>query len=319
MNRRFRSALLILIGLVVVIAFARYLYLHADEYQRLLRLSAGGMAMLFVLALGIPLFNGMQNTLLYRSLGLKNFTHREGFLIAAASSLANQLPIPGGLVSKGFYLKRIHQLSYALFTSSTLALFVCFVSLDGFIGLLILLYWALVMKVPAPLSLWIGFLAMAAAILVFLLPVERLRLPERIHARVQQALEGWVHIREHPLMVLKVLGIQVIMILLAAARYWLAFHMLSQDVTFGQVLLMSNASILTQVVSIAPGGLGVREAIVGGVAAMLGFDMAASVLAVGLDRLMSTAVIFLAGGASMLLLGSQLSAQSQASPDQDNG
>ncbi|HEY5901748.1 MAG TPA: lysylphosphatidylglycerol synthase domain-containing protein, partial [Anaerolineales bacterium] len=189
----------------------------------------------------------------------------------------------------------------------------------GFIGLLILLYWALVMKVPAPLSLWIGFLAMAAAILVFLLPVERLRLPERIHARVPQALEGWVHIRKHPLMVLKVLGIQIIMILLAAARYWLAFHMLSQDVTFGQVLLMSNASILTQVVSIAPGGLGVREAIVGGVAAMLGFDMAASVLAVGLDRLMSTAVIFLAGGASMLLLGSQLSAQSQASPDQDHG
>ena len=315
-NKHIRSVLLALVGLGIGLAFFWYLYTHADEYLRLLRLSVGGLVLLFVLSLGVPLFNGMQNTLLYRSLGVKEFSHRDGFLIAAASSLANQLPVPGGLVSKGFYLKRMHQLSYTLYTSSTVALFVSFLSLDGFVGLLVLLYWALAMDKPASPSLWIGFSLMAASILVFVIPVQSLRLPGALNGRVQRALEGWVHMRRNPLMVLKVLGLQMIMIIFAAARYWLAFHMLSQNVSLGQVLLMSNASILTQVVSIAPGGLGVREAIVGGVAAVLGFDMAVSVLAVGLDRLISTVVIFLVGGVSMLLLGGQLS-RKPIDPEQD--
>ena len=83
--------------------------------------------------------------------------------------------------------------------------------------------------------------------------------------------------------------------------------MLSQNVTFGDVMLFSAASILTQLVSIAPGGLGVREAIVGAVASALGFDMGMSLVAVGLDRLISTLAILLIGGLSAIILGKQIS------------
>ena len=277
---------------------------------RLLRLSTGGLVMLFVLWLTVPVLSGFQNTVLYRSLGVKGFSHRDRFLIAAASTLANQLPIPGGLVSKGFYLKRIHQLSYSLLTSSMLALFICLLSLNGLAGLLILSYWAFLKASEVSPFLWMGFLLMAACILVFAVPIQHLRLPGSLDARLRQALEGWVHIRRNPGMVLQVLLVQLILLMLAGVRYWLAFHMLSQNVSLAQVLLMANASILTQVVSIAPGGLGVREAIVGAVAAVLGFDMAVGVLAVALDRLVSTVVIFLVGGASMIWLGGQSSQSS---------
>jgi uncharacterized protein (TIRG00374 family) len=94
--------------------------------------------------------------------------------------------------------------------------------------------------------------------------------------------------------------------LILAYRYWLAFHMLSQDVSFGDVILFASASVLTQLISFAPGGLGITETIVGFVASTLGFELSVSVVAVALDRLVSTSVILLAGGISTIMLGRKI-------------
>lgn len=94
--------------------------------------------------------------------------------------------------------------------------------------------------------------------------------------------------------------------MLLAIRYWLAFQMVSQNITIGDAILFSSATILTQLVSIAPGGLGVREAIVGIIATTLGFDTTVSVIAVGIDRLISTIPILILGGLSAVILGKQI-------------
>jgi uncharacterized protein (TIRG00374 family) len=82
---------------------------------------------------------------------------------------------------------------------------------------------------------------------------------------------------------------------LFAARFWIAFHALSQEVTWAQCLLFSAATVLTRLANIVPGGLGVREGIVAGVAVILGFQVDASIAAVGLDRLIATVVIVALG------------------------
>jgi uncharacterized protein (TIRG00374 family) len=48
-------------------------------------------------------------------------------------------------------------------------------------------------------------------------------------------------------------------------------------------------------VNIAPGGLGVREGIVAGVASLLGFEAGVSAVAVGIDRLVATSVVIVLG------------------------
>jgi len=85
--------------------------------------------------------------------------------------------------------------------------------------------------------------------------------------------------------------------------------MLSQNVTLSQTLLFASASILTQLVTIAPGDLGVREAIVASVATVLGFDAGISVVAVSLDRLVAIVAIVLTGWVSMMILGKQFSGE----------
>lgn len=312
---RGRSVLLSIVGAAIVIAFVYYLYANADHYLGLLKLSVPGLLALLVLDVPGPVLNGLQNTLLYRSLGTPRFSYRDGILIAAASTLANQLPIPGGIVSKAFYLKQKHNLPYSLFLTSTVAFFLCFVSLQGWIGIATLAYLRYIRHVFVSPVLWVGFALMGMCLLVLWIPVDRLRLPGSLRQRLQAAIEGWMIITRDPAMVIKSLVLQVIFVVILALRYKLALGMVSQHVTFSQALLMSNASVLTQLVSLAPGGLGIREAIVGGIASIFGFDMAVSVAAVGLDRLVVTLVIFVIGGLSIIVLGREISAISSEQVD----
>ena len=281
-TQRFQSILLSIISLGIIAAFVYYLYVNANQYRDLLHVSATGAAMLFVLSLVFPILNGLQNVFLYRSLGAE-ISYRDGFLLTAASTLANQLPISGGVISKGYYLKRKYNLSYTKFVSSTIALFVCFVAVNGFIGMPILLYWILFEKIVVHPVLLIAYAIMAACLLIFWLPLDRIKLPKKIRNWSHQAIEGWILISRNPVLLFQLVGSQFLLMLLLAIRYWLAFRMLSQNVTVAQTLLFATASILTQLVSIAPGGLGVREALVGGVASALGFDAGVSVVAVGLE------------------------------------
>ena len=112
--------------------------------------------------------------------------------------------------------------------------------------------------------------------------------------------------KENTRLLAQVVIVQSFLTLSFAARLFLAFQSLSQNVTFGETILFASSTILTQLVSIAPGGLGVREFVVASVASVLGFDMGISVVAVGLDRLVATVVIVLTGTISTYFLSKNI-------------
>ena len=305
-NKSIRFALQLVISLGILGAFLYYLYNNSERYLELLNISKVGVLILFLLSLTFPLLTSAQNTFLYRGVGLTEFSYRDGILITAASTLANQLPVPGGILSRGYYLKQIHKLSYAKYTSSTIALLFCFLAINGLIGITVLFYWTIINKITVPFTLLIAFTLMVGSILVFWVPMEKIRLPEKLRQRMDQAIDGWTAISRNPGLLFRLILLQAVLVTLLSLRYWIAFRMLSQNVSLGQALLFASASILTQLVSIAPGGLGVREGIVASVASVLGFDAGISIIAVGLDRLVITVTIVLTGWASTVILGRQI-------------
>ena len=302
---RVRPVILSLVGIGIIAAFIYYLYANADKYKELLRISPLLVLALFVLTALFPVINSSINAYLIQSMGA-DISYRDSFLLTAFSNLANQLPISGGVISKGFYLKRRYGISYTKSFSAAVALFFCFIAVNGLIGIFILLYWALFRANKTPPVLWLGFIAMSSALVVFWLPVNRVKIPEKIQKWISEAAQGWAVISQNPITLSKIIGLQAALLVLAAMRYWLAFYMLSQKITFSQASLFASASVLSQLVSIAPGDLGIREAIVGTLASILGFDVGVSVVAVGLDRLVSTFTIFALGGVSAYALSGQI-------------
>ena len=308
--------MLSLVSVGIIAGFLYYLYANADKYRQLLHISLLDVLALLALTLAFPVINGLINTYMFRNMGA-NLSHSEGIYLAAAATLANQLPLPGAIVARGIYLKRQHGLSYTGYFSSQLALFVCTMAIDGFIGLAILLDWLVLKSTVVSPVLLLAFGGMAACLLIFWLPWGRIPVPATLRKWTDQALEGWMLFRRDPLLLTKLLVLEVVEIFLLAMRYWLAFHMLSQNVSWGQVLLFASASILTQLISFAPGGLGVRELIVGAIAVTLGFDLPVSMAAVGLDRLVMTLTIVVVGWISTIILGKKIS-DAPLKPDEQN-
>lgn len=289
-----RALLPTLLFLVALALFGLYIHRNADRFGPLLQISATSLLTLVTLVLVFLVGNGIINLLFYRGLEVP-LSINEGVGLAAVNTLANQLPFAGGLVAKGVYLKQKHRLSYTRYFSATLALYVCFVAANGVVGLLVVAYqaWGVGMVVPALLPL--GFAIMSSSLLVIALPLGRLPLPAKWRRRVEQLLHGWLMLRQNPSLLLRLLGVQMSLTMLFAARLWLSFHVMSQPVTLADCLLFSAATILSRLVSIAPGGLGVREGIVAGMAALLGLDAGIAVVAVGIDRLISTIIIMIIG------------------------
>lgn len=291
----YRKIIPYLLTLIATLLFFIHIYNNAAQYRNLLQLSLRALLLLAAIAVLSTGVNGFINLLFYRGLGVALSLH-EGIGLAAINTLANQLPFAGGVIAKGVYLKRKYQLTYTRYFSATVALYVCFVVLNGIIGLVILSKWMVLDQITIPLLLPLGFAGMAGCILTFWIPTDIVHLtPQKLRQRFARLLDGWTVLRQDFVLLGKLVGVQSVMTLLLGGRLWISFHALSQGITITQCVLLSAATILTRLVSITPGGLGIREGIIAGVAVILGFEWGVSIVAVGLDRLISTAVIIVLG------------------------
>lgn len=300
---KWRSALPYLFAGAVLAGFAIYLAQNAARYRELFVFSTRSLVVLVALVLAAIVANGLINVSLYRALDAP-LTVNEGIGLGVINTLANQLPFAGGLVAKGVYLKQRHALGYERFLSATGALYVCFVAANGLAGLAVLAFLTFIRDAQGTLPIFWGFLAMAASAAFLWVPARAIDiLPAKWKRRVERMLAGWQALSRDLPLVGGLVGLQVAATFVSAGRFWVAFHALSQDVTYAQCLLFASATILTRLVSIAPGGLGVREGIVAGVASLLGFDAAVSAVAVGIDRLVSTSVIIVLGAVYTYVLG----------------
>lgn len=307
MALRLRSVVTTLLGISIAIWLGLYLYANAPRYVPLLQISVGAVLAMVVLAFTVPVLNGLINVVLFRSLGAR-LSNAEGFHLAAAATLANQLPIPGGLIARGVYLRQKHGVTYPGYLSAALALFACSVAANGFIGVAILLYSKFHDRTSVSPSLLVAFAAMAACSLLFVIPFHGFIRTGRLGTWISRAVQGWNLISRSPGVLLKLLLLQTCLMLLFALRLWIAFRMLSQPIAPGHAILLACGSVLTQIISFAPGGLGIREAIVGAIATALGFDLTISIAAVGLDRIVATSMFVLIGWISTVALGREVAA-----------
>lgn len=311
---KWRLYLPYILSIVILAVLGIYLYRNADRYQQLFNLSAGSLFLLVGLTLAFIWANGATNYLLYRAAGA-SVNLAEGIGLAVVSTLSNYLPfMGGGLIAKSVYLKQVHELAYTRFLGATVALFVCSVAMSGVIGTVVLVYLAFVKGIVVPIPLILIFLAMVATILLIWLPFDVSIVPGKWGRRLVQLMQGWQLLSQNRLLLTQLMGLNLLQTFIFAGRLWVAFHILSQDVTLAECILLYSATILTHLINITPGGLGFREAIIAGVAVMLGFEAEVSIVAVSIDRLISILLVIALGIVYTHVLGKQMFKLSRSVP-----
>ncbi len=293
----------LLFAALLLVMAVWYLYPNAWRYRNLLQISPE----IVLVLMGVVLVpeHGIQNYYLYRWLQAP-VSLGESLALGFANSFANQLPLAGGMVTKGIYLKRRYQLSYTRFLGATVGLFILATSASGAIGIVSLLYVTASQSIMPPWPLTLSFAGMIALAFMPWLPLP-LRSPRaRWRKRLKQLQMGKELLNFPRPLVSRLYALHLLTVIKLAVRFWLAFRLMSQEVPLSYCLLFAAAAMLTQIVSIAPGGLGVQEVLVTATAHLMGIDIGITLIAVGIDRIVATLVIVLTGLLCSVWLGKNL-------------
>jgi len=245
-----------------------------------------GIAALIVVTLVV---RSLSHQMLFGPLGITASSF-DWFRLVTVSSFTNYLPLSAGLVAKAFFLKRVHSLPYRTFAVGQIALLVVVVSTNGVLGLA-----TLAIALPGHLTgvVGAGFALMTASAALMLLPASALAALRRLTGRwlpwdaeAAPALRrGWP----------AAAVFQVGNVLAMAAAFQIAFSMGSAPVGLAACIVFSAAAMLTRLVAITPGAIGIREFVVGGLAYLTGFELRDAVIASTAVRTVEIAVIFLLG------------------------
>lgn len=243
------------------------------------------------LIIGILVGNGLLNLIYYKLFNVE-LSILEGIALASVNSLGNLFPFSGGVVLKGFYLKKKYNVSYSQFFGGTTALYFCFVSLSGLVGVSILSYWAFLKIHEFNFLLFSSFVCLFGTAVFLFVPLDNI--PKLFGLKISEYFfQGWMTLKKQPKYILYVNLIKLILLFFLAGRLLFSFKFLSMDVGFLECLLFACGATLANIVGIAPGGVGVRESIVAILSEILGFNFGLSVLAVGFDRIIETTLILI--------------------------
>jgi hypothetical protein len=273
------TALAVAALLVFLLRQRAYIAAHYALHPGVFALLAG----LVVLVLAL---RSAAHRALFSRLGIRAGA-ADWFRLVTVSTFTNYLPLAAGLLAKAVFLKRVHALPYGSFAVGQVALLLIIVSANGAAGLL-----ALAALHPDRVAglLGAGLLAMTATALLLWLP--GLPLPGPLRRRIpwDGTLLPGLRRAFWPVALL-----QVLVLLATAASLRLAFALGTADVPFAACVVFSAAAMLTRLVAITPGAIGIREFFVGVLALATGFELRDAVIAATAARTVEVAVVFALG------------------------
>ena len=297
------------VQLTVEIGVLGYLvYFFASQSGRLSRLEGVGLPDIAALA-GTIVFGNLymagQFKYLVGSLGAR-IAYGQAVCLSAGCTLLNYLPLNAGMIVKARFLKKHLGVKYAHFISLVGAQMLAVVVAAGAMGLIVTALtgdgagggrWHLAGLFAAGLG---------GALMMLHIPPSWLGAGGGwLRTALRDLLVGLERMRVRPLQLAILLGLAVFKLLIISVRFQVCFAALGVKVTFLSCLMYAAVTALLMLVSITPNSLGLREILVGGVAALTGLSFEVGLLASGLDRVCSMVVHVLMGLPGLAVLRKQ--------------
>ena len=256
----------------------------------------GWLAALVVLQAFSMAVIGYSEALYVRHLGA-NLTFVEWFGLNVTSTVVNLVtPIAGGAVLRAGYYQWQHKLHPARFTPLLAANSLITYLVSGLLGLAVL--GVFLLAGLGPTVSWIAPLIcvvlIAAPLVMFVIPVERLPLPKgRIANLLRLALDGWADIRTSPSLLVRQVGLVVVLEVLQSAAMIVSVLGLGQPAPLLPLIFLG---IVLSAWRVTPAfGIGGKEVIATLAAPLVGLDWTLGLLGSLAGRLANWVCVFTLG------------------------
>ena len=284
-----------IVGIVIIILLLFYLVKHWHNLKALLRLGIKELIVLYFICILQIICSASLIKYLLSVLGVKALLW-DLVLLQNTSVILNYLPMKFGTLFQANYLKRRYGLSYARFAPIFMCIILLMIITASTIGITVLLIvYGLTIYEHKVLAL-IFFVTLLLSIFFLFIPIPNSFGPEKLKIILRKFLTGRKEITHSP----KVIFISILFLMgnfmLVALRLTILYHSLGEFIHPGGYIILGALAFLAKYIGITPGGLGIREIVLGYSSFVLGIPLEIGLLAAVIDRGIILSFLFVIGG-----------------------
>lgn len=300
MNKRKIFQIIILLGLFVL--FGIYFLQNFNEFRQLKIINQIYLIPIFILILLFLTTNGIVLKYFLEPFKIK-LKFKEWFGLSIITTMGNYLtPFRGGAISRAAYLKKKHKFSYTYFLSSLAGIYVIVFLINSFIGILtMLILWLYLGLFNLLLTLIFSIIFLVLLAIITFSPKLK-KTKYKIINKIIEVINGWHKIKSNKKVLLIITLASFINIIIMILVMFLEFKVFGIDVTLLDTLLLSIVSTLTLFVSITPGSIGIKEALVAATATIISISTTHALVISILDRFINIVIVLMLGPVFSYLL-----------------
>ncbi len=296
--KNLKTAASIGIMLSLIVLFILYLNKHFADFEQLASAGISNIwfiAVLFLLIVGNLFLNGKMLKYLLLPFGIK-LKELESFAISVITSFYNLItPFRGGAGARAFYLNKKHNFSYTHFLSTLSAVYILAFLVGSFAGLasifFIWFYYGL-------FNIYIFILLTGISsflLFVIIFPFKLKKRKNKWLNRFVNVINGWHLIRNNKKIVSAALANSIVQLIFGAIIIIITYSIFNIDIGVSKATFIAAISVISLLVSITPGNIGIGDAIDVFSANIIGIDVTGAISATVLKRAILLLVLFILG------------------------
>lgn len=268
-----KKILMALVTTLLIAFLAFYLYRNRQDFKYLLEIPVEILILLMLFAFFSCLTNGLFRKEILKGMDVK--THIVDWLgvLSVSNVIAYVLPFKADWFASATYYKKKFGFSYSHFIS--IAAGGSFIGLGvTFVEILLGLFLSLLIENVFIFEIWlITILGIAGfCFSLFLVFSKQDWMIEKIpfQKQIRAVVLGFIDLLSNPSLLVKLLGYVALNSLIQIFRISLCFFVIGYPISIHQAVLYAGLTWLVDLVSIVPGNIGIKEAVLGAVSLLIG-------------------------------------------------
>ena len=266
---------------------------NLNQIKRILEVSINNFIIISLLVIATIVNNGLKNKVLISQFNI-HLNKKEWFGLSVVNTFWNYLPFQGGLIAKGAYLKRQYNFPYSTYLATITASYVITFAVLGFLGIvgLIIFYIKSHLFLINIFFIYILIFLIPLIFIVYIYVKKNIKFKHLIFNRIYEGLRT---VFANKVIMSQLILIDIATVILYTLRLVSSGYALGYHIPILFYFLVTPVAVLSIFTSITPGGLVIREALIGIFASWMGVNVTNSVIVSILDRSVSIIWIFVLG------------------------
>lgn len=298
------NKLLAYLIVIFSLAFAIYYLGSQNSLTRsILSINPTEAFILISLVIVSLLLNGLKILLMLKVFNL-NLSLRESISLGAINAMWNYLPLTGGLVARGAYLKKKHKFPWLRFIATVASSYFISLITFGISGLVITIIFIEQGKL---IFSAIFFILMITPIIFLWLSKLLKKLNFKYVTHLFTAMVGLERLIKSKRILLVLFLVDFLLIFIDSSRLYLVSIFSETNISFVAALLVTPLTIVASLVNITPGALVIREAIITLTTTQLNYSVETGIVVSTIDRAALVVGIFIGGIIGSIYLARKVS------------